>query len=112
MRNPDIFARDDWSKNYKHSIIQHHRECLNFQGQIFIELIKHFGIVAGKPGGEDTLGRSILDLQTPEEIIDRARTLTKLAARVVADEQWTYQVPSYDDLVKASEKDDSNGRDK
>lgn len=41
-------------------------------------LIEKWGMVAGKPGGEDSSGRRTLDILSPEEVVERAYAVADL----------------------------------
>lgn len=42
---------------------------LEVRARIALQMIEHFAVVAGKAGDEDSSGRSVLQLQTPEEVV-------------------------------------------
>lgn len=51
---------------------------LEFRGAIAYDLIRAYGSIAGKAGEEDRSGRAKLDLQTPEELVDRCFKIADL----------------------------------
>ena len=51
----------------------HRNAQLDLESVLALKLIEHWGLIAGKPSGkEDSAGRAILALQTPEELVERA----------------------------------------
>lgn len=69
--------------NEQRSMMIHERDQVDMTGRLAIRLVEHFGVVAGKPGPEDSKGRSTLDLLSPDEVVDRAYDIAKsLVARL------------------------------
>lgn len=64
------------------------------QAQYAMSLMKHFGIVAGTPDGEDSSGRQKLRLATPKEIVERACTIAELAFQEFENRDWLLDLPA------------------
>jgi hypothetical protein len=60
----------------------------DFRFRLALDLIRHFGVVAAKPGAEDSSGRSILELQTPKEVVDRAFEMAAYAVEKAEALDW------------------------
>ena len=67
----------------KYFEVELHRSFTNgfkmeWRSQIALELIRAFGAIAGKRGSDDSSGKSTLDLQTPEELVERCFKIADL----------------------------------
>lgn len=62
--------------------------------------IERWGMVAGRPDGEDSSGRAKLALLTPEEVIDRACKTAELADAEFRKRKWILTIPKTEDLPK------------
>lgn len=59
-------------KQYWRSEVTGHGANLELRASIALDLIEHFGSVAGKRGEhDDNTGRATIELQTPSELVDR-----------------------------------------
>src|SRR3990167_9329520 len=54
---------------------------LELRARLAFTLIERYGSVAGQPRGEDSAGRSILDLQTPQELVTRCFEIADLCVQ-------------------------------
>jgi hypothetical protein len=54
---------------------------LELQARIALRLVEGFGAIAAKVQGEDSAGRSILTLQSPQELVDRCFEIADLCVR-------------------------------
>jgi hypothetical protein len=61
---------------------------LDLRAEFAWELLNHFGVVAGKPGAEDTAGRSICDLQAPAELVERACQIAEQTVSAFEARGW------------------------
>ncbi len=69
------------TEKYFHDGYANKLDCgftLGARGAIALRLLEHFAVVAGKSDREDSQGRSILDLQTPLEVVDRTFQIADL----------------------------------
>ena len=57
-----------------------------------MSLIERWGMVAGQPDGEDSAGRSKLRLSTPEELVDRAFIVARMAFSRAREDDLIYDV--------------------
>lgn len=63
---------DNNRKEYwKVPVFQGHAFDLEARSLIALDLINHFGSIAGKVDGEDSAGRSKIELQNPTELVQR-----------------------------------------
>lgn len=53
-----------------------------------LDLTRSWGMVAGKPGGEDSGGREKLALLTPQEVVDRACETAELLIAEFESRNW------------------------
>lgn len=65
----------------------------NETGDLAIRFATHFGIIAAKSAGEDTAGRSRLDLQTVDEIVDRSCELADKLVAKMKEKGWIVDLP-------------------
>lgn len=80
------------------------RECPTPVGDLAFRFIEHWGMVAAIHDGEDSQGRAKLRLTTPEEVVDRAFVMAKMAAQRARDEGLMVPLPSYAELEAAEQK--------
>lgn len=95
-------------------VSKHETEDVEREGFLAISLIEKWGMVAGQPEGEDSAGRSITRLQTPEELIDRAFTVAELAFARLREKGLIHQLPTIKEINDANiehkkKKDDARG---
>jgi hypothetical protein len=63
------------------------------EGDYALHLMTHLAIAAAIPDGEDTAGRQKLRLMTPQEVVDRACEISKLAFQQFQAREWTLKLP-------------------
>lgn len=68
------------------------RFCLDQRARLFIVLIEKWGMVTGYLAGEDTAGRSKLELMPVQEVVTRAAMMTELAMQVIEQKGWFQEV--------------------
>lgn len=62
-------------------------------GQLAVEMIQKWGMVAAVDGGEDSAGRARVRLATPAELIERACTVTELLWEESRKREWLEAIP-------------------
>ena len=65
----------------------------NPQAEFAISLMKHFGVVAGKPAGEDSAGRQKGELLTPFEVVNRACQIADIGWQEFQKRGWILDIP-------------------
>ena len=63
----------------KYTLMLHHSEIPEDEAKLAFSLLERWGMVAAAPDGEDSAGRSKLKLSTPDELVERAFAVAKLA---------------------------------
>ena len=66
-------------------------------GELFIDLLKTASFT-GVADGETSKGEVRIRTLTPQEAVDRAATLVKLAFERIEAEGWWLQYPTYDEI--------------
>lgn len=66
---------------------------LQLRGEIAVELVSKWGMVAGTPDGEDSTGRQKLRLLTPEELVERACKTSALLVESMQVSNWMLNLP-------------------
>jgi len=94
--SPDAFGR---SNEPRPSVEIDALDVLSHEAKFFLGCIEKWGMVAGADGGEDSAGRSRLELMPPEDVVGRAREMTDLAFKTIQENEWTIRTPSYDEAV-------------
>lgn len=61
---------------------------VDFRGGLALELIEHWGMVAGVNNGEDTCGRARLDVMPVEEVVERAFAMAEQAYQALEARGW------------------------
>lgn len=68
-------------------------QYLEFKGRMAVSLIERWGLVAGKPFGEDSAGRSQVVPMDPAEIVNRACNTAEQAIEEFKRRGWFHEVP-------------------
>lgn len=69
----------------------------NETGELAIQFATHFGMVAAKIEGEDSGGRSKMELQSPDEVVDRACEMAELLVARLKKKNWIIDLPDLPD---------------
>ena len=77
--------------------ILHHREHPTLEAQYALNMIDRWGVVAGKPDGEDSAGRSILCVVPEDEVVSRAFNLAEKAFAEARRRGLMVEVPSWEE---------------
>lgn len=81
------------------SIRKHETELLELEAKVTLEFVTKWGMVAGMPDGEDSSGRAKQRLATPEEVVDRACTVTELLfAEIRKRKDWIVSIPNTEEI--------------
>lgn len=75
----------DWQLNYD--------VLFELRASIALDLLKHWGLVAGKSDREDSSGRAICDLQNPEEAVTRAFNIAELFIQTAESKGYIKNIP-------------------
>lgn len=77
----------------------------SIRGTIALHIIESnsMTLIAGKPNGEDKAGRSIIDLQTPKEVVLRALDVADIFVTECENRGWMKSLDELD-KVKNEEK--------
>lgn len=95
----DIVRTEGYSnKNY--SFMDHKKEMPKLEASIAIELVNKWGMVAGKPDGEDSSGRAKLALLSPAEVVDRAVQTSEMLVNEFRRLGWLDKMPSAEELYE------------
>lgn len=98
------FDRDYDFDNPKAQVQFIKRETVTQTGELAFRFIEQWGMVAAIHDGEDSQGRAKLRLTTPEEVVERAFVMAKLARERAKAEGLMIDLPSFADLSAAEEK--------
>jgi hypothetical protein len=74
------------------------REQLEREAVVALALIERWGMVAAVEDGEDSTGRAKVRMSTPEELVDRAFTVAKLAMDRARRDNLVHIFPSLEEL--------------
>jgi len=89
-------------------IILHQYELPDPRATFAMSLIEKWGMVAAATNnGEDSAGRQKLELQEPDELVERAMSITSLAFDAFKSHGWLVEVPAWgsvEESLKAKEK--------
>lgn len=90
----------EYGSNSNRKVVTHNRELFDSRAQTCVGLIERWGMIAGKPDGEDSSGRSKYALATPRETVERAVEMVDEMMSAFADKGWIVNVPSFEDCTK------------
>lgn len=68
-------------------------QCENPQAAFAMDLMKHLGICAGRPDGEDSTGRQKGALLSPDEVVTRACSIADIAWQEFQKRGWILDIP-------------------
>lgn len=69
-------------------------EALEPEAEFAQHLMGNMAMVAGAPDGSDATGRAKLRLMTPEEVVERAVSISTLAYKTFREKGMTVSVPA------------------
>jgi hypothetical protein len=86
-----------------------HTQVPNEEARFAMALVERFGLIAGKPDGEDSAGRAIINTLPVAETVARAFDLAGEAFRVMHERGLMLELLPYEEaLDKAREESDRN----
>ena len=99
MSNEYKICKNQHEAEFKEPKISvHETEYLDQRARLTMDMIKHWGMVAGKPDGEDSTGRAQLKLASEEEVVDRAMKMTSLAFKEFNKNNWITHLPTIETM--------------
>lgn len=79
---------------------------LEHKGRLATTLIEKWGLIAGKPSGEDSAGRAQFALMEPAEIVERACETAEQAVEAFKRRGWVHDVPAWTLVGKEPDEED------
>ena len=98
------FSRRDEEYNFT----DHQKRFPTCRAKIAVDMATRWGMVAGKPDGEDTRGRAKLDLLSPKEVVDRAVKTADLLVSELEERGWFDMMPDLAELYAKEAEDDES----
>lgn len=93
--------------NNKATVVVHEQELPSNVARFAFSLIEKWGLVAGRPDGEDSAGRSRLGLMPANEIVTRAFDTAEIAWTEAQRRGWMLEVPDWKTVqTKATENEE------
>lgn len=83
----------EYGHDEQETIMRHDAEAMTPEAEYAFELLARWGLIAGKDGGEDTVGRYHISLASVDEAVDRAFTMSEKAFAEARKRGWTIEVP-------------------
>ena len=80
--------------SWRRSLSVHKNFQPNMKACLAIQIVERWGCVAGTPDGEDSAGRSIVRLQTVDELIERACSTADLLIEELNRRDWLLYIPA------------------
>jgi hypothetical protein len=81
-------------------VVYHSMETMSDKARMAAAFVEKWGMVAGRPAGEDKAGRQKLELLTPEEVAKRACETVELLYAEFQAREWIVKVPGYDEMFR------------
>ncbi len=91
-------------ENLKPTVTVQAGEHLQFEARLATQLIERWGMVMGKPGGEDSAGRAKIDIMPVDELVTRACDAAQQAAAAFRVRGWVLELPSFEEAAEVSAK--------
>lgn len=85
-------------RNRNEGMVVHRRIDISDRARTALAFAERWGMVAGKPGLEDSQGRATLDLMPPNEVIERACDTADGLYDEFERRGWIHAVPSVEEL--------------
>jgi len=89
-------------KYSKLQFVTHNTEILEDEARLAFEMINRWGMVMAIPEGEDSAGRAMVRLATPDELVTRAFEVSHLAMKQAKIKKLIFKAPDiekiYEDL--------------
>lgn len=85
---------EDVLRNHRLEPHEYRKRAFDPEAEFALQCIQKWGMVAAKDDGEDSSGRAKIKLSTPEEIVDRAFKIARLAMEHIAREDMLIHFPS------------------
>lgn len=90
---------EKYGRNSEKTILTHETEMLTMEGRMAFCLIEKWGMVAATVNGEDSAGRSQIIELTPDQVVDRAVSITEKALAAFRSKEWIVQGPDISELL-------------
>lgn len=84
----------------------HETEIFHAEAEAALRLVERWGCVAGIEDGEDSQGRRQFRLQTPEELVERAFTCTRLLFEGARARNLVLTIPDIEKLYPSEPASD------
>ena len=94
----EITARDMLSNRFG-ECVTHATEHYDIAARIAMGLVEKWGMVAGKPDGEDAAGRSKLALLDPDEVVDRAVVTAEGLVAKLRERGHIHKIPGLKEIL-------------
>lgn len=94
-------------------VVMFHTEAPNYEGQLALELLNRFGLIAGAPDGEDSGGRQKSKLLPVDETVARCFELAREAMRMLRERGLMVALPDLNIInakkdAESTAKEDAN----
>lgn len=97
-----LIEREDYRGGTEISV--GHRRAFDSRAILATDIVKHFGVVACVPDGEDSNGRQRMRLQTPDELVTRVCEIVDRMATAFTDRGWVLALPDVKQPVPREKK--------
>ena len=95
-----ITLESEMAAEMKEPVIRSHETIhMDVHARCVMSLIEKWGMVQGVDGGEDSAGRSKINLATVEETVSRAVHMVDMAFVAMREKGWVIDSPSYSQIT-------------
>jgi hypothetical protein len=97
----EVWAIDEYGRNDRVRMMMHGKEAVSPVAQFAFDMIERWGMVVGKPSGEDSQGRAKMDLMPVDELVDRAFAAAHLAWKKAREYDLIATMPTFQEIQDA-----------
>lgn len=96
----EAFIREKFTNDPMPEVVMHDTEAPDAEGRFALSLVERFGLVAADAGLETSTGHAQFRVLPPEDVVDRAFILSRLAFARLRSEGMMTAIPAYAELVE------------
>jgi hypothetical protein len=86
--------------------VRHETDSLTMKARLAVNMVEKWGMVAGIEDGEDGSNRAKFRLATPDELVERAISVTEKLFDKLNENKWIEQIPDFVELQAALNSED------
>ena len=98
-----VTVSDEFGRNSMRKLTVHETEVFNAEARFAAALIEKWGLVAAKSDGEDSAGRAVLKVCSPEEVVTKACDIAVRALQAFRANGWMVEAPDISEMLRKTD---------